>query len=149
MEIKKLNRTEYETILPLVWKVFLEYEAVYYTKTGQKAFYNAINDNKFLDMLDVYGAYYNDELVGVLATRNQNSHIALFFVDGKYHHQGIGRKLFEAMLQDSTASCITVHSSIYATNIYHHFGFVDTDVKQEENGIQYIPMELILNRKVI
>jgi len=46
-------------------------------------------------MLRTYGAFQNERLVGVIATRSSGGHIALFFVDGTYQRQGIGKALFE------------------------------------------------------
>lgn len=76
-------------------------------------------------MLYILGAYKDDNLVGIIATRNKGSHIALFFVNGKYHRQGIGRKLFNAMLENNHYSKITVNSSLYAVDVYHKLGFYD------------------------
>ncbi|WP_190259354.1 GNAT family N-acetyltransferase [Pelotomaculum schinkii] len=53
----------------------------------------------------------------------------------------MGRKLFEAVLRNSTSEMITVHSSPYAREIYHKLGFTDTDVEQTKDGIRYIPMK--------
>lgn len=70
----------------------------------------------------------------------EESHIALFFVDGDYHCRGIGRMLWNAVLADSKANEITVHSSLYAVEVYKKLGFVQTAGIQEDGGIQYIPM---------
>lgn len=40
--------------------------------------------------LELFGAYKNKLLIGIIATRNEGNHIALFFVKGEYHKQGIG-----------------------------------------------------------
>ena len=69
--IRVLQKTEQLDALTLVWNVFQEYEAP--------------------------GAFIKERLVGVLATRSGGAHIALFFVDGAYQGQGIGRQLFEAV----------------------------------------------------
>lgn len=73
--------------------------------------------------------------------RNEGSHIALFFVDGAYHNQGISRSLWNAVLADNSAKSITVHSSLYAAEVYKRLGFVITDEVREDGGIQYVPME--------
>ena len=65
----------------------------------------------------------------------------MFFVDGKYHRKGIGKKLWEVVLSNTSANLITVHSSLYAAKIYKKLGFYETDSVKEEGGIQYIPME--------
>lgn len=79
--------------------------------------------------------------MGVIATRSQGSHIALFFVDGQYHRQGIGRRLFEAVLENSGAEVITVNSAPFATEVYHKLGFIDTGAERTDDGIRYTPMK--------
>ena len=141
-KIKKLSQTELENSLPFVWKVFLEFEAVNYPEEGKAAFYSAIHSKDYLRMLTAYGAFDNDTIIGVIATRNEGSHIALFFVDGEYQRQGIGRKLFEKCLEDNNNPLITVHSSEYAADVYKKLGFSQTEEIREDSGIRYIPMML-------
>jgi len=88
----------------------------------------------------MYGAYDSETLLGVIATRNKGNHIALFFVDGKHHRQGIGKTLFQIVLENSTAKEITVNSSPYAVEVYHRLGFVDIAPEETTNEIRYIPM---------
>ena len=140
MKIKCLNQTELNNALPFVWDVFCEYEEVNYPDSGKQAFWNAIHSKEYIQMLSAYGAYENEKLIGIIATRNAGSHIALFFVDGHYHHQGVGRSLWNAVLEDSAVNEITVHSSLYAVEVYKKLGFVQSDEVQEDGGIQYIPM---------
>jgi GNAT superfamily N-acetyltransferase len=90
-----------------------------------------------MESLDMYGYYSDEKLIGVIAIRNKGNHIALFFVDGKYHIQGIGRKLFSYVLENSSSDEITVNSSPYAKEVYHRLGFVDTDVEQTVDGIRF------------
>ena len=138
-----MTREELDISLELVWKVFCEYEAVNYTEDSRQVFYDAIHSKDYLDMLTAYGAFDESGLVGIIASRNEGSHIALFFVEGEHHRQGIGRKLWEAMLENSTADIITVHSSIYACEIYKKLGFYQTGEEAEDGGIVYIPMEYL------
>lgn len=136
--IKQLNNNEIENALSLAWKVFMEYEAPDYTQEGIDEFYKSIHDEKFLSMLSLYGAFSDDELVGVIATRSNGKHIALFFVDGKYHRQGIGKQL----LKEVQTSKMTVNSSPYAVSIYRKLGFESTDTEQVVNGLRFTPMRL-------
>ena len=78
--------------------------------------------------------------MGVLAARNHGGHIALFFVKGAYHRQGIGRRLFAHLLQDSPASAISVNAAPYAVPVYRRLGFAQTDAEQVRDGIRYTPM---------
>ncbi|WP_240613650.1 GNAT family N-acetyltransferase [Pueribacillus theae] len=127
--------------MKLVWSVFLEFEAPDYTAEGINTFRDFINNEDAIKGLEIYGAYEKGNLIGVIATRNEGNHIALFFVHGKYHKQGVGRKLFEAVLKNSTLEIITVNSSPYAVEIYHKLGFVDTDIEQIKEGMRFTPMK--------
>lgn len=141
MEIKKINRNQRDTAIQLVLAVFMQFEAPDYSVEGVEAFKRtAIYNNDFLDSLNMYGAYDSETLLGVIATRNNGNHIALFFVDGKYHRQGIGKKLFQIILENSTTKKITVNSSPYAVKVYHRLGFVDIAPEETTNEIRYIPM---------
>lgn len=142
--IRRIEADDMEAALELVWEVFWEYEAPDYSEQGTAEFYNMIHEPQWLSMLQVYGAYHQGELAGVIAARSHGSHIALFFVKGVYHKNGIGRKLFERFLNDSSANTITVNASPYAVPVYHRLGFQETDKEQTANGIRYIPMELHL-----
>lgn len=140
MFIKKLNTRELYDALPLVWKVFCEYEAIDYPEAGKRAFWDAIHSEDYIKTLTAYGAYEGNDLLGIIATRNEGKHLALFFVDGTHHHKGIGRKLWEAVLRESTSEKITVHSSLYAVEIYKKLGFKQTADVQSDGGIRYLPM---------
>lgn len=142
ISIRELEQDQTEKALCLVWKVFQEYEAPDYTKEGVEEFYKSIHDESYLSKLCLYGAFVQDELVGCIATRNEGTHIALFFVDGKYHRQGIGKQLFQTAWARCHFDKMTVNSSPYAVPIYHKLGFQDTNTEQVVNGLRFTPMEL-------
>lgn len=124
----------------LVWEVFLEFEAPDYTEEGIKEFEKTINDSSWVKDRDFYGAFdNNDKIIGVIATKDL-THIALFFVDGKYHRKGIGRKLYNKVELLNDKGFFTVNSSLYAHVVYKHLGFKDTDKKQCVNGLKFFPM---------
>ena len=141
MVIKKLAQSDIDEALKLVSNVFMIFEAPDYIDEGIITFQNCINNHEFIDNLDMYGAFEKDQLVGVIATRNEGNHIALFFVDGKYHKREIGRQLFEQVVKNSSSNKITVNSSPYAIEIYHRLGFVDTNTEQLVDGMRFTPME--------
>ena len=141
MKIIQIEGCNISDITQMVTDVFMRFEAPDYSDEGIKAFFDtAINNQEYMHSLVIYGAYIDHKLVGTIATRDNGNHIALFFVDGAYHRQGIGRKLFETVVQNATSDRITVNSSPYAKNIYHHLGFEDTDGEQIVTGIRFIPM---------
>lgn len=143
LEIRIILKEEMEEALDLVWKVFLEYEAPDYTEEGIMEFKRTINDVSWVDSRDFYGAYDNNKILGVIATKD-NSHIALFFVDGKYHKQGIGRKLYNKVESLNNNGFFTVNSSPYAHEVYKHLGFMDTEIEQCINGLRFYPMKKVL-----
>ena len=138
--IRKLRHEEVDKALSLVWRVFQEYEAPDYTEDGVEEFYKSIHDESYLSMLCLYGAFIREELVGIIATRSEGTHVALFFVDGKYHRQGIGKMLFQAARSANTTGKMTVNSSPYAVCVYHKLGFKDTDTEQVVNSLRFTPM---------
>lgn len=142
MEIRKILEKDREKALELVWNVFLQYESPDYSKEGIKAFYQSVIVNEdYINNIVMYGAFEENKIKGVIATRNSGNHIALFFVDGRYHKQGIGKSLFQKVLAESTDDEITVNSSPYAVKVYRHLGFCETDTEQTEDGIRYTPMK--------
>ena len=141
MIIKKIKQDELNNAIELVWQVFLEFEAPDYTEEGVKEFKKTIDDKNWISERVFYGAYNDsNELLGVIATKN-TTHIALFFVDDKYHKNGIGRSLFQMALSKCPSHRMTVNSSPYAVPIYHKLGFADIDIEQVVNGLRFTPME--------
>lgn len=141
MTIKELYKDELHESLSLVRKVFMEFEAPDYSQEGIDEFFKSVYDEKYLSMLSGFGAYDDEKLVGIIATRNEGTHIALFFVDGQYHRQGIGKKLFQTVVSACPSDKITVNSSPFAVEVYHRLGFRDMNTEQRVNGIRFTPME--------
>lgn len=140
LEIRKVLNEEMKDALNLVWRVFLEYEAPDYTEKGIKEFKKSIDDVNWVNAREFYGAFIEEKLVGVIATKDA-THIALFFVDGKFQGQGIGKKLYNKITELNNQRIFTVNSSPYAHEIYKHLGFVDTDTEQCINVLRFYPMK--------
>ncbi len=141
MKIRKILKNEMKQALRLVWSVFLEYEAPDYTEEGIKEFKKTIDNESWIADRDFYGAFdENNKIIGVIATKNI-THIALFFVDGKHHKQGIGTKLYYKVESLNSYGFFTVNSSPYAHEFYMHLGFIDTDKEQIVNGLRFYPMK--------
>ena len=140
MEIKPIHSNKRDDAKNLIWNTFMEFEAPDYSQEGVKTFHNFITDNDTLKKLEFIGAFENDELVGVIATRDNRKHICCFFVNAKYHRQGIGKKLLNYIKANSENSEITVNSSPFAVEIYGKLGFEETKTEQITDGIRYTPM---------
>lgn len=141
MKIKQLRQRQLNEALSLAYRVFCEYEAAELPEAAKQAFHDAIFSWEYRQTLKAYGAFEDDELIGIIAVRNEGSHIALFFVDAEHQKKGVGRSLWNTVLAENTSAVITVHSSLYAAEIYKRLGFVQTDNVRQESGITFIPME--------
>ena len=97
---------------------------------------------KIVEYLDKYNKNKDEsnKILGVIATKDV-THIALFFVDGKYHKQGIGKKLYYKVESLNNNEFFTVNSSPYAHEVYKHLGFIDTDKEQSIKGLRFYPMK--------
>ena len=148
--IKVVDKTDLKQALDLVNEVFTEFVAVDYSEQGNKTFedylkikYDEMSSDIETGHKKLWGYYQNDEIIGVIATRDI-SHIALMFVDKRHHRKGIARQLLNTVLAEikdnANTTQMTVNSSPYAVEAYERLGFVKTDEQQEKDGIIYIPM---------
>jgi GNAT superfamily N-acetyltransferase len=152
VEIIKLQKNDIRNALDLVWRGFQEFEAPDYSKQGIEEFRKFISYNSIIKQFDTEELYFwgcinNDDLTGVIATRGIN-HICMMFVNKEYHRQGIARRLFKTVEEicksQDNISKITVKSSPYAIEVYHHLGFLDTDEELTVNGIRFTPMSYLV-----
>ena len=140
VSIKKLNKSQFDAALTLVWEVFLRFEAPDYSREGIEEFHKTICNEDYLRSLTMFGAFIKGSLVGVIATREIGQHITLFFVKEQYQRQGIGKRLFEKVKKDG----MTVNASPYAVPIYQKLGFQTTSDEQCVNGIRFTQMRYAL-----
>ncbi|MGN0881536.1 GNAT family N-acetyltransferase [Cloacibacillus porcorum] len=140
MLIKKILPAERERALTLALDVFMQYEAHDYPKEGIETFRRFLSDTEKIGTLEMYGSYEGDELTGMIAMGNEGEHVTLFFVDGKHQRRGVGRKLFEAAIGESSSETITVNSSAFAVGIYRRLGFTADCGEQISDGLRYTPM---------
>lgn len=141
MQILPLNASQTAEAIELIWETFLRFEAPDYSNLGVRSFEAFIRNEEIIRSLSFFGAYEGNELFGVVATRENQSHICCFFVRACYQRQGIGKMLWEHLLKQSNCSMITVNSSPYAVAFYHRLGFSDTDSEQLVDGIRFTPMK--------
>mgnify|MGYP005805813377 FL=1 len=143
MDIKKIDEAQIADAIDLIWTTFLQFEAPDYSEEGIQSFKDFIENKDIISSLEFWGAYDSQILKGVIATNENRKHICCFFVKAEYHRQGIGRKLWEYLLENSKSEVITVNSSPYAVPIYHRLGFVDTETEQLSDGMRYTPMKYV------
>ena len=93
MRYEEMKEEELEETLELVKRVFNEFEAPDYTGEGVTNFYKFIAYDSILEQLKnnfkIFVAKVEDKIIGMVCIRDC-SHIAMLFVDKKYHKKGIG-----------------------------------------------------------
>lgn len=140
--IRKIKENELDNVISLVLNVFIKFEAPDYSEEGIKTFKEFVQNKDRLKELEIHVACLNNnEIIGMIATRNNGNHIALFFVKEEYQGKKIGRKLFEKVYEFSYEN-ITVNSSPYAVEIYKHLGFEIQEPEKTEDGIRFTKMLL-------
>jgi RimJ/RimL family protein N-acetyltransferase len=147
--IRTLIASDVIPAMELVWRVFSEFEAPDYSDEGIKEFKAFIEPTIITGKIEsgeirLLGAFDGVGIVGAIAIKPP-LHIALLFVDKRYHRRGIARKLFETVLGDQLLVAghdrVTVNSSPYAVEAYRRLGFVPTSEEQTVNGLRFTPME--------
>jgi len=145
-EMVKIFKLDTKTpALQLALDVFMQFEAPEYPADGIEEFKNALKNPNYIDKLTYYVTTDKAKVIGMLATRKEGSHIALFFVHPDYQNKGIGKELFKRALAKCPNQEMTVFSAPYAVQIYKALGFEQTDVEQVDNGIRFYPMKIIIN----
>ena len=146
--IRSAYRDEWDDAMALAWRVFMQFEARDYTPEGIESFQDFITDSMLYRMFlmgeyQLFAAYDRGRMIGMISLRNE-THISLLFVDANYHRHGIGRQLIQYVsdyvLREEGHDFVTVNAAPYAVEFYHRIGFVDTDVRQFNDGIWYTPM---------
>ena len=74
----------------------------------------------------------------LMKVKDEGKHISLFFIREAYHRKGIGRRLFDAFIEESSVPEMTVNSSTYAVPFYKSLGFVDRNLHSGRIIILYI-----------
>ena len=150
--LRKMFDGEENTVSTLIEEVFNEFIAPEYSEEGINKFKNHIELNSLLFRKE-NGSIFTvavdkEKIIGIVEIRDLN-HISLFFVNKKYHGNGIGGILIKSAIKESQSiypniKTFTVNSSSYAKKVYEKLGFNQTQEEQIKNGLCFIPMELLL-----
>ncbi|WP_338964271.1 GNAT family N-acetyltransferase [Fusobacterium nucleatum] len=151
IEIRQLLNNKKDEALLFAKKVYIECKDESYSEQGIETFCNFVNNKEITKSFKVYGAFEDNVLKGIIATDSQKRHISLFFVDKSSQGKGIGKELINIVVNNNENSYITVNSSRYGVPIYEKLGFVKMveEKEQEQDGLKFTPMKLILKDKII
>ena len=90
--IRKLTQEEYNNAADLSYQVYMECGRNDFTQEGIETFKSFVYDTSLMNTLDIYGAFDNHLLIGIIGVHQERQHISLFFVLPHYHRQGIGNR---------------------------------------------------------
>lgn len=145
MNIRKLDNEEHNKAILLSLAVFTKCGTTDFNASGLEIFKKSIYNKELMNELAIWGAFDNNELIGIIGTKLNGTHISLFFINPDYHRKGIGRELFNCAYINQIAEKITVNSSSYAIRFYESLGFSKIAEEQETDGLRYTPMLKVQN----
>jgi ribosomal protein S18 acetylase RimI-like enzyme len=155
IEIKIMSPGDERVVSELVISTFQHDVAPHYAQEGISEFLSYANPDSLKTRLArnhvVLVASQNGSIVGMIELRDY-CHVSLLFVDPMHQREGIGQLLLNEALKlikthDPEMSEVTVNSSPNAVEAYRRFGFQATGELQVKNGIGFVPMTLLLERK--
>lgn len=120
------------------------------SEEGKKSLLSFLTSESTADLICL-GAVDRD-LRGILAYDSASFHLSLFFVRPEDQKKGIGTQLMQEYLKRAEKEGIarvTVNAAEKAVPVYQKFGFETYDQKKEKDGIAYLPMECLLQKKVL
>ena len=92
--IRKLDKTEYDRATSLALEVYIQCGAEDFDEEGLNSFKSFIFSEQLMNEIVIYGAFDNENLVGIMGTKNEGKHLSLFFIGKEHHRKGIGKQLF-------------------------------------------------------
>jgi len=155
VEIKIMRPGDERVVADLVRSTFQHNVAPLYAQEGINEFLAYAHPDSLKDRLArnhmVLVASQDEAIVGMIELRDY-CHVSMLFVDPMYQRKGIGRLLLNESLRliktyNPKGREVTVNSSPNAVEAYKLFGFQVTGGLQVKNGIGFVPMTLLLERK--
>lgn len=145
IQYREAQPQDVQAITELVLGVFDKYVGYGYSQEEQSVFRMYCHPNAMTTRLTegtsfCLVAILAQKIIGMIEVRNGN-HIALLFVDDRYHNNGIAKNLVTLVIEKVKVTDIDVNSSPYAVHIYKRMGFEQLDDEQERDGIRFIPLK--------
>ena len=148
-EIKLISSDELIKALDLAWDVFCETAAHDCTKEGIEEFWKSVDHEYMIfragdGACRVYGAFADDELIGMCVIRD-TSFIEMVFVVPEAQKKGVGSALIkkavmDAKKADELVTRVTVNSFRSAYGFFEKLGFTPVCAEETADGITYTTM---------
>ncbi len=147
--IEEFSSGQENEISNLIKTVFDEFVGFEYSAEGNGVFYDFIRPESIRERYEkgnlILTCRKDGKIVGMIEVRD-NNHVCLFFVDRKYHKLGIGKRLFDEILEKvkGKTDFLEVNASTFSETVYSRLGFKKIGDVTEKSGITYIPMKMEL-----
>ena len=156
-KIDYMKEEELDITLDLIKDVFDEYISPEYSQIGVDNFYKYIEEESIQNKIDsgsmviLVARTSDNDVIGTIAVSADN-HINLLFVKNKFQKKGIGKNLVKFAINvckynDESIENITVNSSPNSVDFYRKCGFEDIDTMQEDDGIEFLPMNYYIENE--
>lgn len=146
--IKKIKEENYDLAIELIKESYFATESKNDSLKGQVEFIIEItNKVDFINNLEMYGYFDNNQLLGIISI-TKDYYIKHLFIKPNHLNQHIGSTLLDYIIEiarNNNIKVITLDSSIYGYPFYLKKGFVKSDNTVTINGMSYIPM----NKKIV
>ena len=78
MNIKKINNEEYNKAIQLSLAVFTKCGTTDFNANGLKTFKKFVYNKELINELTIWGAFDNNELVGIIGTKLNGTYLSIF-----------------------------------------------------------------------
>lgn len=128
----------------VLWKSFYFAEKENHSLKGLERFRDltspvSLSINTFKGKIRLYGAFYEDKMVGVGAVKEEK-HILLLYLLPEFQKMGIGSSFLSYMENSCKAKVITLNSSDAAVSFYSKRGYIITGNRSVEEELIFTPM---------
>ena len=150
-----MKADEADYVYDMILRVFHKHVAPTYSQKGIETFLSMLSPEflkeRNLEKFTIV-AVQKDKLIGTLSMINM-SHIALLFVNSEMQGNGIGNSLIQfginKCLEDHPdVKAITVSSTSNSLSFYQNVGFEIIGEEANENGMRFIPMRKMIDKKI-
>lgn len=147
-DIRWARENEWSPAMKMIWRTFLEYDGKDYTEEGIRNFFDFITDGDLYESFlegryQMMVALVDGKVIGAGSIRSRN-HLSLLFVDGAYHHRGVGsaimHRLCDYLQREAGESYMSLKAAPYAVDFYRKLGFTTVRPEEEYSGIRVTSM---------
>ena len=147
-DIRWARENEWSPAMKMIWRTFLEYDGKDYTEEGIRNFFEFITDGDLYESFlkgryQMMVALSGGKVIGAGSIRSRN-HLSLLFVDGAYHHRGVGSaimyRLCDYLQREAGEKYMSLKAAPYAVGFYRKLGFTIVRPEEEYSGIRVTSM---------